>query len=133
MEKITTTIKLAGAGITALITYIFGGVDMIFGLLLALITLDYITGIIAAIVNKELSSEIGGKGIAKKVGTLIVVAVSNLIGNYVGIDVRSWVIGYYIANEGISILENTGRMGVKYPDRLLAILKQSRDKDGDKK
>lgn len=132
MDNITYTIKLTGAGAAAILTYLFGGVDMIFGLLLGLITLDYITGVIAAIVNKELSSEVGGRGIAKKVGTLIVVAVSNLIGNYIGADVRAWVIGYYIANEGISIIENAGQMGVPFPSRLINVLTQIKDKEGEK-
>ncbi len=129
MDKLSDIIKWIGAGLTALTTYLFGGVDLAFGILLTVITIDYITGVIAAIVDKELSSEIGYKGIAKKVGTLIIVALAHLIGTYLNFDVRSWVIGYYIANEGISIVENTGRMGVPYPDRLMQILKQLKKGD----
>ena len=112
-------------------THLFGGVDLAMGVLLTLITIDYVTGVIAAIIAKELSSEVGFKGIAKKVGTLIVVALAHLVGTYLNFDVRSWVIGYYIANEGISIVENTGRMGVPYPDRLMQILDQLKKGDND--
>lgn len=129
MDKITDILKLVGAGITALTTYLFGGVDLALGILLALITIDYATGVISAIIEKELSSEVGGRGIAKKVGTLIIVALAHLIGTYLGFEVRAWVIGYYIANEGISIIENTGRMGVPYPPKLLEILKQLKKGD----
>jgi toxin secretion/phage lysis holin len=131
MDRLSDVIKWIGAGLTALITYLFGGVDLAMGVLLTLITIDYVTGVIAAIIAKELSSEVGFKGIAKKVGTLIVVALAHLIGTYLNFDVRSWVIGYYIANEGISIVENTGRVGVPYPDRLMQILKQLKKGDND--
>ena len=131
MDKLSDIIKWLSAGLTALITYLFGGVDLAMGVLLTLITIDYVTGVIAAIIAKELSSEVGFKGIAKKVGTLIVVALAHLVGTYLNFDVRSWVLGYYIANEGISIIENTGRMGVPYPDRLMQILKQLKKGDND--
>lgn len=131
MDKMSDILKWLGACTTAFMTYLFGGVDLALGILLTLITIDYITGVISAIVNKELSSEIGGKGIFKKVGTLIVVALAHLIGTYLNFEVRAWVIGYYIANEGISIVENTGRMGVPYPDRLMQILKQLKKGDDD--
>ena len=64
-------------------------------------------------------------------GTLILVALAHLVGTYLNFDVRSWVIGYYIANEGISVIENTGRMGVPYPDKLMQILKQLKKGDDD--
>lgn len=131
MENITNAIKIIGAAVTALITYVFGGLDVAFGLLVTFITLDYITGVIAGIANKELSSAIGYRGLLKKIGILIVVATAHLIGTYLGFEVRVWVIGYYIANEGISILENTGRIGVPYPEKLIGILKQLKDKDGE--
>ena len=131
MDRLSDVIKWIGAGLTALITYLFGGVDLAMGVLLTLITIDYVTGVIAAIIAKELSSEVGFKGIAKKVGTLIVVALAHLIGTYLNFDVLSWVIGYYIANEGISVIENTGRMGVPYPDKLMQILKQLKKGDND--
>lgn len=131
MDNVLTVIKFTGATLTALFTYIFGGVDAVLVILLAFITLDYITGVMAGIVTKQLSSEIGFKGLFKKICILILVAVAHLIGSYLGFDVRTWVIGYYIANEGISIMENIGRIGVPYPPKLLEILKQLQNKDSD--
>lgn len=127
MERLENVFKIFSAGTTALAAYIFGGVDLAFGILLALISIDYATGVIAAVVNKNLSSEIGYKGIFKKIGILVVVCLAHLIGTYLGFEVRSWVIGYYIANEGISILENTSRLGVPYPSKIIDILSQLKE------
>ena len=124
MENLSTYIKFIGAGIISAFTYLFGGLDMILTLLLWLITIDYVTGVICAIVHKKLDSEIGGKGIAKKVGMLAVVAISNLVGQHVGVDIRTFVIGFYIANESLSIVENAGRMGAPVPKKLLDLLEQ---------
>ena len=55
------------------------------------------------------------------------VCLAHLIGTYLGFEVRSWVVGYYIANEGISILENTGRMGVPYPSKIIDVLSQLKE------
>jgi toxin secretion/phage lysis holin len=133
MENTITIIKVIGAGIVSGLTYLFGGMDMIFCVLIWLITIDYITGVINAIVQGKLNSEVGAKGIAKKVGMLAVVAISNLISRYAGMDIRTFVIGYYIANESISILENAGKMGAPIPKRLMDILEQlKKGDDGDK-
>ena len=129
MDKFEVIIKTVTVGAAAFMTYFFGGVDVAFGILLSLITIDYITGITAAIVEEKLSSEVGRKGIAKKVGILVLVAVSHLVGTYTGFDIKVLVVGYYIGNEGISILENTSRMGVPYPKKLKTILQQLKDGD----
>jgi len=132
MENTITIIKVIGAGIVSGLAYLFGGMDMIFCVLIWLITIDYITGVINAIVQGKLNSEVGAKGIAKKVGMLAVVAISNLISQYAGMDIRTFVIGYYIANESISILENAGKMGAPIPKRLMDILEQlKKGDDGD--
>ena len=122
MDKL---IKVLWAGLTAFFTYFFGGIDAIMGILLAAVAIDYLTGVLAAIYTKALSSEVGYKGIIKKVGILCIVALSHLAGQATGIDsIRSFAIGFYIANEGISILENTGRMGVPYPKKIMEVLAQ---------
>ena len=131
MENTITIIKVIGAGIVSGLAYLFGGMDMIFCVLIWLITIDYITGVINAIVQGKLNSEVGAKGIAKKVGMLAVVAISNLISQYAGMDIRTFVIGYYIANESISILENAGRMGAPIPKRLMDILEQLKKGEDD--
>ena len=105
--------------------HIYSGVDSIMGIVLVFIAIDYLTGILAAIYTKTLSSEIGYKGIIKKVGILCIIAAGHLLGQSIGVEtIRSLVIGFYIANEGISILENTGRMGIPYPNKIMEVLSQ---------
>lgn len=128
MGKLIQTIT---AILTAICGFCFGQMD---GLLYALITfmiLDYITGCLVAIVQKELSSKVGFKGIAKKVIILALVAVGHILDVHVlggGVVCRSAVIGFYLANEGISILENAGELGIPLPKKLIAVLKQLKDK-----
>lgn len=130
MDKLTKSFsKACGAGFTAVFTYFFGGIDAIMGILLAFIAIDYMTGILAAIYTKTLSSEVGYKGIIKKVAILCIVSISHLAGQATGIDtIRSLAIGFYIANEGISIIENAGRMDIGVPDRVKDVLIQLKNK-----
>ena len=88
--------------------------------------LDYITGVISAIYNKELSSEIGFKGILKKVLMICILGLAVRIDNLTGGSgaIRTLVIYYYIANEGISILENLVECDVPFPDKIIEVLKQ---------
>ena len=107
--------------------FLYGKVDGLVYALLGFIILDYVTGFAVACVNKNLSSEAGFKGIAKKVVILLVVAVGNIVDIYIlggGAVCRSTVIGFYLANEGISILENAGNLGIPLPKKLVSILEQ---------
>lgn len=106
--------------------YLVGGIDTAIITLLIMMCFDYLTGIISAIYNKKLSSKIGFKGILKKVLMLIIVAVSTLIDRLVGESgaIRTVVVYYYVANEGISILENLVECNVKFPKKLVEILDQ---------
>lgn len=132
MENVLTYIKWGIAGLSALLTYLFGGFDMILTVLLAFVVIDYITGVVGAFCNHNLSSEVGFKGIAKKFLILCIVAVAHLVGQATGIaEIRSFVIGFYIANEGISILENAGKMGIPFPKRLFKALEQLKGEDDD--
>lgn len=111
-------------------TYVLGGLDTVLLVLVAMIVIDYITGIMVAIVKKQLSSRIGFNGIFKKVAILSIIASAHLLGKTIGIpDIRSIVIGFYIANEGISITENVGELGVPLPKKLVDILQQLKSKD----
>lgn len=104
---------------------LFGSIDGIFVTLIIFMTVDYITGVCAAIVNKKLSSRIGAKGLAKKFGILCIVAIAALIEKNI-VDMaalRDVVILYYISNEGISILENVSRIGIPIPKKLKDILR----------
>lgn len=125
MEHIETWLRVVGAVIAAVFTYLFGGMDAILTILLCLMVIDYISGILAAVYTKTLNSEIGFRGIIKKTSILCIIAVAHLAGQATGIDtIRSLVIGFYIANEGISVIENLGRTGIPFPDKLKKILEQ---------
>ena len=124
-------IKLCAAALSAALSYLFGGLDMLLFVLLVLMGMDYLTGVLCGIAKRELSSRIGFRGIIKKVCILCIVAGAHLVGEAVGIcEVRSFVIGFYAANEGISILENAGTLGVPLPKKLTNVLEQLKN-DGE--
>ena len=105
--------------------YLIGGLDIALVCLLIAIILDYISGIIKAYMTKELSSKIGLKGILKKVGILLIVMLSVLVDRVTGETgaIRTLVIYYFVANEGLSILENLGQAGVPIPESIKKALK----------
>lgn len=111
--------------------YLVGGIDYSLIALLIIMALDYITGVISAIYNKELSSRIGAKGILKKVLMLCIIGLAVIVDRLTGETgaVRTLVIYYYVANEGISILENLVECDVPFPDKVLEVLKQLQNKD----
>ena len=109
-----------------------GQMDSFLFALIVFVVIDYITGVIDAIYTKSLSSEVGFKGITKKVCIFILVAVGNIIDVYIigsGASVRTMVIFFYLANEGISILENAALIGLPIPEKLREILKNMEDKE----
>lgn len=109
------------------IGWFLGGNDGFIYALLAFVVIDYITGIMCAIADKELSSEVGFKGICKKVLIFALVGIGNLLDIYIlgqaGI-LRNVVIFFYLSNEGVSILENASHLGLPVPEKLKEILKQ---------
>ena len=120
------------SGIIGIMGFLIGDFDGLFKALLVLIIADYITGVIVAVVHKKLSSEIGAKGIAKKILMLIIVAVANVLDVQIiggGAGLRNITIIFYAANEVISLLENTGALGVPYPKKLMDVLQQLKNKD----
>ena len=110
--------------------YLVGGFDIAIQSLLIVIVIDYLTGIASAIYNKELSSKIGLKGILKKFCYLLVVALSVVIDNLLGQSglIRSLVIYFFVANDGLSIIENMAEMNVKLPQKLIDVLEQIKKK-----
>lgn len=113
------------ASIGAVFGFLYGKVDTVFYILVAMTVLDYATGVLKAIYKKELSSYIGAKGIVKKAMVYVIVAVAHLVDKAMGMDVvMSMAMFFYIANEGLSILENIAECGVPFPQRLLEILEQ---------
>ncbi len=105
-----------------------GGFDGLLETLIAFMLIDYITGIFCAIVEKNLSSKIGFKGIFQKCFIILIVAVANAIDVFIvegeGHLFRTAVIFFYLSNEGISILENSARIGLPIPDKLKDFLSQ---------
>lgn len=110
--------------------YLIGGFDIAIQSLLIVMVVDYLTGIASAIYNKELSSKIGLKGILKKFSYLCVVALSVVIDNLTGQSglIRTLVIYFFVANDGLSIIENMAEMGVKLPQKLIDALEQIKKK-----
>lgn len=106
--------------------YFLGGWDIALQLLITAIVLDYLTGILKAIYNKKINSSVGLKGIVKKVGYLIIVAVAVILDKVTGGTgaIRTLIIYFFVANEGISILENWGGMGLPLPQKVIDMFEQ---------
>ena len=129
-------IQFVSAVICGILSYMYGEFDGMLKALVFCMAIDYITGLIVAYKNRELSSKIGFLGLAKKFVMLLIVALGHIIDVEIfsnAMFMKSAVCGFYIANEGLSILENTAAVGVKYPEKLLKALKQVNSDTEDKK
>ena len=122
MDKIISAII---ANVATVFIFLFGGIDVALQCLLIAIVLDYISGLIKAYNTKTLSSSIGFKGILKKVGILVIVMLAVLVDRVTlnNGGIRSLVIYYFVANEGLSILENLAVAGLPIPKKLKDALK----------
>lgn len=112
--------------------WFLGGLDGFMYALLAFVVIDYLTGIMVAVLEKKLSSEIGFRGIFKKILIFILVGIGNIIDVYIignGSAIRTAVIFFYISNEGISIFENIGKIGLPIPEKLKRALEQINSED----
>ena len=121
----------AFAGIGGVLGWFLGGLDGFMWALIVFVLVDYLTGVTAAAVKRELSSEIGAKGIAKKVFEFLLVGIANVLDKQIlqqGAALRTLVIFFYVANEGLSILENCTKIGLPVPKFLKKLLKQLKDK-----
>lgn len=126
-SKICAVFSVAGAAIGAFL----GGVDGLIVALIAAVAIDYVTGVLAAVREKRLSSETGFWGLVKKIAVFAMVGLAHLLDVHVlggAAALRGAVIFFYLANEGISILENYARLGLKCPQKLKDILEQLREK-----
>lgn len=125
MEQHSTPLKTLIAALGTVATYLWGGWDAVLMALVVFATIDYVTGVTAAWVRQDLDSEVGAKGIARKIGMFLVVAVCNIIdqtgalGEPVLRTVATW---WYLGNEALSIIENLADIGVPIPERLLSAL-----------
>ncbi len=138
MNKLQLFINSAAGIAGAVIGFLFGELTGLFFALVAFMALDYISGVIVAVTNKKLSSAVGFKGLAKKLLILVFTATAHIIDAYIigeGSVLMSTVMLFYMANEGISIMENSALLGLPVPARLKEILHQLRAKgenDNDK-
>lgn len=134
MENFLNYFKYLVAGVGTWLTWLFGTWDTAIAVLIVFMFLDYCTGVLRAYINKEVSSDTGLKGIARKTVIFVVLIVAVLLdrllntGNWV---FRTLICYFYIANEGISLLENCATLGLPIPDKLKDALAQL--KDGEKK
>ena len=132
IDLIWAKIQIAITALGGWLGYFLGGMDGMLIALLVLMALDYITGVMCAIVDKKLSSAVGFKGICKKCVILMLVGVANIIDLHVvgtGSALRGAVICFYMSNEGLSLLENAAYIGLPIPDKLKDILEQLHDRD----
>ena len=134
MKNIWTGVQIAFAAVGGFLGWFLGGADGFLYTLIAFVALDYVTGVMCAIVEKKLSSEVGFKGICRKVLIFLLVGVANLLDVYVlgeAAVLRTAVIFFYLSNEGVSMLENAGRLGLPIPQKLKDVLAQLHHKGGD--
>ena len=117
----------------SLVTYLLGGWSALVQILVAFVVIDYVTGVLAAAYHGKLDSNIGLKGIAKKIFIFVIVACGHLVDNAMGIQdiVRDAAIYFYIANELLSILENAGEIGLPVPDILKNAIERLKGKEQD--
>lgn len=127
MKEFWNTIQLVFAAVGGWLGYFLGGFDGLLCALIAFMVVDYITGVMCAVVDKTLSSAVGFKGICRKVLILALVGIAhildaNVIGD--GSVLRTAVIFFYISNEGVSLLENAAHLGLPIPEKMKEILAQ---------
>lgn len=130
--SITDCIQAVITFIGGVVGFWLGGYDGLLYSLIFMVVADYLTGVIKAIYNKKLSSEVGYKGILKKVCIFIMVAIGVLIDSiipYEGEPVRTAVIFFYISNEGISLIENLAEIGVPIPKKIVKVMEQLQKDD----
>ena len=132
MKEFWNTIQLIIAAIGGWLGYFLGGFDGLLYALLAFVVLDYVTGVMCAIADKTLSSNMGFKGICRKVLIFLLVGVANILDVHVigtGSVLRTAVIFFYISNEGVSLTENAAHLGLPVPEKLKAVLEQLHNRE----
>ena len=131
MIEFCNAIQLIFSAVGGWLGYFLGGCDGLLYALIAFVVIDYITGVMCAIINRELSSAVGFKGIFRKVLIFLLVGIANIIDVQVigtGAVLRTAVIFFYISNEGVSLLENAGHLGLPIPEKIKTVLEQLHDR-----
>lgn len=137
MKEFWNTIQVVFTAVGGWLGYFLGGYDGLLYALVVFMIADYITGVMCAAADKKLSSEVGFKGICRKVLILMLVGIANLLDVQVigtGAVLRTAVIFFYLSNEGVSLLENAAHLDLPIPEKLKEILAQLHDRaerDGD--
>ena len=133
MKQIWSGIQLAFTAVGGFLGWFLGGVDGFLYALIAFTVIDYITGVMCAVTDKNLSSSVGFKGICRKVLIFTLVGIGNIVDVYVlgqGGVLRTAVIFFYLSNEGVSILENSAHLGLPIPEKLKEVLEQPHECGG---
>ena len=136
MKQIWACIQIAFSALGGFLGWFFGGLDGFLYALIAFVVIDYVTGVMCAIADKNLSSEVGFKGICRKVLIFALVGIGNILDVYVlgeGGILRTAVIFFYISNEGVSLLENAAHLGLPIPQKLKDILEQLHSRSDERK
>jgi toxin secretion/phage lysis holin len=131
MKQFWNTIQLVFSALGGWLGYFLGGCDGLLYALIAFVVIDYLTGVMCAITDKKLSSAVGFKGIFRKVLIFLLVGIANVIDVEVigtGAVLRTAVIFFYISNEGVSLLENAGHLGLPVPEKIRSVLEQLHDR-----
>ena len=135
MKEFWNAIQFVFSMIGGWLGYFLGGCDGLLYALIAFVVIDYITGVMCAINDKTLSSAVGFRGICRKVLIFLLVGIANILDVQVigtGSVLRTAVIFFYISNEGVSLLENAGHLGLPIPQKMKEVLEQLHDKsEGD--
>ena len=131
MKDFWNVIQFVFTAVGGWLGYFLGGCDGLLYALIAFVVIDYITGVMCAIADKNLSSEVGFKGICRKVLIFLLVGIANILDVQVihtGSVLRTAIIFFYISNEGVSLLENAAHLGLPVPENIKVVLKQLHDK-----
>lgn len=131
MKEFWTTIQVIFTGVGGWLGYFLGGCDGLLYALVLFVVVDYITGIMCAVADHKLSSEVGFKGICRKVLIFLLVGIGHVLDAQIigtGSVLRTAVIFFYLSNEGVSLLENAGHLGLPIPEKLKVVLEQLHDR-----
>jgi len=131
VKQIWTTIQMIFAGLGGWLGWFLGGADGFLYALIAFVVIDYLTGVMCAVVDKNLSSNVGFKGIFRKILIFVMVGVGHLVDSQIiggGGVLRTAVIFFYLSNEGVSLLENAAHIGLPVPQKMKDVLAQLNNK-----
>lgn len=131
MKEFWNVIQLVFTAIGGWLGWFLGGCDGLLYALIAFVAIDYITGVMCAVADHSLSSEVGFKGIARKVLIFLLVGIGHILDTQVigtGSVLRTAVIFFYLSNEGVSLVENAAHLGLPVPEKLKAVLEQLHDR-----